>query len=94
MRKIGITLVAVGALGFCFVAFRFAEAYQPMWIRVVKHLPDKPSYTHEDVQSAVLKHIEATRSTLYFGIAFSAIQIVGAVLVCQARGSAHGTHNI
>jgi len=43
MRKIGVILLAVGVLGFCFVALRFAEAYQPMWIRAVKHLPDKPS---------------------------------------------------
>ena len=89
MRKIGITLLAIGALGFIVVTFRFAEAYQPMWIRAVKRLPDKPSYTHEDVQSAVLEHIESTRSTLYLGVAFSAVQVVGTILVCRARGRGH-----
>ena len=88
MRKIGITLLAIGVLGFLFVTFRFAEAYQPMWIRAVKHLPEKSSYTHGDVQSAVLEHIDSTRSTLYLGVAFSTLQVAGTVLVCRARGKA------
>ena len=83
MSKIGLILIAVGATGFLFVTFRFTEAYQPMWIRAVKHLPDKPSYTHGDVASAVIKHIESTRSTLYLGVAFSAIQVVGTALLCR-----------
>ena len=89
MRKVGTALLAIGLIGLLLVTFRFAEAYQPMWIRAVKRLPDKPNYTHDEVQSAVLEHIDSTRSTLYLGVAFSAIQVVGTILVCRSRGQSH-----
>jgi len=42
----------------------------------------------------VLAHIETTRSTLYLGVAFSAIQVMGAALVCWARGRPNGTQTV
>ena len=91
MRRFGIALVTVGMFGFLVVTIRFAGAYEPMWIRAVKRLPDKPSYTHNEVASAVLEHIEATRSTLYLGVVFSVFQVAGVVLVCKAKRSSDAT---
>jgi len=91
MRRLGIALVTVGIFGFLVVTIRFAEAYQPMWVRAVKRLPDKPSYTHNEVASAVLEHIQATRSTLYLGVGFSVFQVAGVVLVCKAKGRSDAT---
>lgn len=91
MHRLGIALVTVGMFGFLMVTIRFAGAYQPMWVRAVKRLPDKPSYTHDEVASAVLEHIEATRSTLYLGVVFSVLQVAGVLLVGNAKGRSDAT---
>ena len=86
MRRIGLILSTIGALGLLLTAFSFATDYQPMWIRVVKHLPDKDTFTHQEVAAAVIRQIENTRADFYLGVLCSVLQVAGAVCLWKGPG--------
>jgi hypothetical protein len=85
MRRLGLILSVVGALGLFFTALSFAADYQPMWIHAVKGLPDKSAFTHQEVAAAVIQHLESTRAHFYLGVLCSALQIAGAFFVWRGQ---------
>ena len=85
MRRLGLILMIAGAAGLLFAAFSFVGDYRPMWIHAVKSLPDKDTFTHQEVAAAVIQHIERTRAHFYLGLLCSVLQIAGAACVWKGR---------
>ena len=85
MRRCGLILSVLGVCGLLYTAFSFIADYQPMWIRAMRSLPDKDSFTHQDVAAAVIQHIESTRAHFFLALLCSALQIVGAVCVWRGQ---------
>jgi hypothetical protein len=85
MHRLGLILSIIGAAGLLFTALSFAADYQPMWTGAIKSLPEQDSYTHKEVATAVIHHIERTRAHFYLGVLFSTIQILGTVCLLRGR---------
>ena len=84
MKRIGLILVIGGAVGLAFVALEFAEDFQPMWMHSAKRLPDRETFTRNEVISALVSHVEFVRTRYLLGVIFSTVEIVGAVLLVKS----------
>ena len=84
MKRLGLILVIVGAVGLAAVALGFAADFQPMWMHSAKSLPDRETFTRQEVVAALVGHVEYVRTRYLFGVIFSAVEIVGAVILVKS----------
>jgi hypothetical protein len=81
MKRIGMTSVICGAIGLSFIAFQFAVDFQPLWLHSVKNLPDKDTFTRQQVVGILVNQVEYLRARYLLGTFFSLLEIVGAALL-------------
>lgn len=88
MKRIGLILVILGAVGLAGLALGFAADFQPMWMHSVKSLPDRESFTRNEVVAALTGHVEYVRTRYLLGVIFSAVEIAGAVILVKSSARA------
>jgi hypothetical protein len=84
MKRMGLILVIVGALGLAVVALGFAADFHPMWMHSAKSLPDRETFTRQEVVAALAGHVEYVRTRYLLGVIFSAAEVVGAVILVKS----------
>jgi hypothetical protein len=77
-------LVIAGAVGLAFVALGIATDFQPMWMHSAKSLPDRETFTRQEVVATLVGHLEYVRTRYLLGVLFSAVEIVGAVILVKS----------
>jgi hypothetical protein len=85
MKNIGVILVVLGAVGLAVVAFGFATDFQPMWMHSAKQLPDKDTFTRNEVVTVLVHHVEHVRTRYLLGVILSAIEVAGAVVLLRTQ---------
>ncbi len=84
MKRLGFVLVVGGAVGLALIALQFAADFQPMWMHSAKRLPDRESFTRQEVVSALVSHVEHVRTRYLFGVILSTVEVAGAVLLIKS----------
>jgi hypothetical protein len=84
MKRLGLILVIAGAVGLAFVALGIATDFQPMWMHSAKSLPDRETFTRQEVVATLVGHLEYVRTRYLLGVLFSAVEIVGAVILVKS----------
>jgi predicted small integral membrane protein len=85
MKNIAVIMLIVAALGLTIVAFGFVTDFQPMWMHSARLLPDKETFTRHEVVSVLVQHAEYVRTRYLLGVMFSALGVVGAVVVLKPQ---------
>lgn len=85
MKNIAVIMLIVAALGLAIVAFGFVTDFQPMWMHSAKQLPDKESFSRQEVVSVLVQHVEYVRTRYVLGVIFSGLGVAGAVVVLKAQ---------
>lgn len=85
MKRLGLCLVILGAIGLAIVAVGFATDFQPMWMHSAKSLPDKDTFTRNEVVSALVDHVQYVKDRYLLGVIFSATEVIGAMLLLRKK---------
>ncbi len=85
MKNIGAILVILGAVGLATVAFGFAKDFQPMWMHSAKQLPERDTFTRNEVVMILVHHVESVRTRYLLGVVFSGIEVAGGMLLLRTR---------
>jgi len=84
MKRLGLILVIAGAVGLVVVALGFAADFQPMLMHSAKNLPDRETFTRQEVVATLVGHVEYVRNRYLLGLIFSVVEIVGAIVLVKS----------
>jgi hypothetical protein len=84
MKRLGLILVVMGAVGLAAVALGFAADFQPMLMHSARGLPDREMFTRQEVVATLVRHVEYVRTRYLLGVIFSAVEIGGVVILIKS----------